>query len=232
MNNYQKSIEAYKAKNGGTLPSDLYTMTNSELGNMLYNLTGDIKHKMGRVSKEALVKRVLKLTNPSASTSGSKRKADASETISTTAPPTKLPRGCLSVLSHIQLAQMKRVLTISDIHLQGLKHDKDLRPLWSSIGMTSMYPNMTGKEKVMEKMKTFAENNLRHHGHLSDKTLPIPSISKQKENCIENTTSVPSSTKACVVSHGVPIASSSSTGTSASESAAFPGVAFVLDLTV
>lgn len=231
MNNYQKSIEAYKAKNGGTLPSDLYTMTNSELGNMLYNLTGNIRHKMGRVSKEALVKRVLKLTNPSASTSGSKRKADASDPISTTAPPTKLPRGCLSVLSHIQLAQMKRVLTISDIHLQGLKHDKDLRPLWSSIGMTSMYPNMTGKEKVMDKMKTFAENNLRHHGHLSDKT-PTPSISKQNENCKENILSVPSSTKACVVSHGIPSAPTSSAGISASESASFPGIAFVLDLTV
>jgi hypothetical protein len=47
-----------------------------------------------------------------------------------------------------------------------LQHDKDLRPLWQSIGMTSMYPKMTGKEKVFERLLSFAKANLEFHGHL------------------------------------------------------------------
>lgn len=61
---------------------------------------------------------------------------------------------------------MKRVLAITSSQLIELKHDKDLRPLWSSIGMAAQYPSMTGKAKVMERLKVFAESNLKYHGHL------------------------------------------------------------------
>jgi hypothetical protein len=59
--NYDKAQETYKAKNGGVLPSDLYLMTNAQLGQILYNLTKDIKH-ICRPSKEARVNRIQKLT--------------------------------------------------------------------------------------------------------------------------------------------------------------------------
>ena len=60
--NYDKSLEAIKEKNGGVLPSDLYLQTNAQLAQILYDLTGDIKHKCRSASKETLVKRIEKLT--------------------------------------------------------------------------------------------------------------------------------------------------------------------------
>ena len=79
----------------------------------------------------------------------------------------KVPRNCLSSLSQLQLVQMKRVIAMHQIHVMALQHDKDLRPLWSSIGMKAQYPKMTGKEKVMEKLKAFAQVNLQFHGHMA-----------------------------------------------------------------
>ena len=38
--NFECSLDAIKSKNGGNIPSDLYFKTNSELGLILYNLTG------------------------------------------------------------------------------------------------------------------------------------------------------------------------------------------------
>ena len=78
--NYEKSLESIKAKNGGVLPSDLYLQTNAQLSQILYDLTGDIKHKCRPASKETLVKRIEKLTKKSISSSsssvGSKRKLE------------------------------------------------------------------------------------------------------------------------------------------------------------
>jgi hypothetical protein len=145
--NYEKSIEAIKAKNGGQLPSDLYNLTNAQLGQMLYNLTGNIKHKMpARVSKESLVKRIEKLTQPkpakadkgdAAPVTGSKRKMEEGEP--SAGAPKKVPRNCLQTLSSTQLAQMKRVMAMTHEQVIELQHEKDLKPLWSSIGMVSNF---------------------------------------------------------------------------------------------
>ncbi len=169
--NYERAQETIKAKNGGELPSDLYLQTNAELGKILYGMTGEIKHMSRPASKEALVKRIQKLLLKSAAPAavvGTKRKQE--ESIVVDAPPAKtvkVPRNCLATLSHTQVAQMRRVLALSHDQVQMLQHDKDLRPLWSSIGMTAQYPKMTGKEKVMERLKIFAQNNLEFHGHMS-----------------------------------------------------------------
>jgi len=57
-------------------------------------------------------------------------------------------------------------MSLNEQQVMMMKHDKDLRPLWSSIGIQKTYPHMTGKEKVMERLKKFAEANLTYHGHL------------------------------------------------------------------
>lgn len=36
--------------------------------------------------------------------------------------------------------------------------------MWNRMGMTSMYPKMTGKETVISRMKAFATRNIEHHG--------------------------------------------------------------------
>ena len=169
--NYEKAQAAYKAKNGGELPSDLYLLTNAELGKILHGMTGDIKHVIRPASKEALVKRIQKLVQksaPPASVTGTKRKQDdsASSEGAPIAKAAKVPRNCLPELSHTQVAQMRRVLALSHDQVQMLQHDKDLRPLWSSIGMKAQYPKMTGKDKVMERLKEFAKNNMVFHGHV------------------------------------------------------------------
>jgi hypothetical protein len=177
--NYARSINAIKEKNGGSLPSDLYLQTNAQLGKILYDMTGDIKHMAGRTSKEALVKRIEKLvlkSTPSVDKSaGSKRKKndESFDSIESVAPPTKIqsvkkPRNCLPTLSPIQIVQMKRVLAMDSDQVQTLQHEKDLRPLWSSIGMTAQYPRMTGKEKVMDRLKIFADSNLQFHGLIAN----------------------------------------------------------------
>ena len=169
--NYERAQAAIKAKNGGELPSDLYLQTNAELGKILYGMTGDIKHTCRPASKEALVKRIQKLVAKSStpSTSGTKRKLDESieDPPAAKEKAVKVPRNCLASLSHTQVAQMRRVISLSQPQVLMLQHDKDLRPLWSSIGMKAMYPNMTGKEKVMERLKVFAQNNLEFHGYLA-----------------------------------------------------------------
>ena len=172
--NYEKAIASIKEKNGGQLPSDLYTKTNSELSKILYDLTGDFKYKLNqRVSKEALVKRVERLTMKVAPTKtiGIKRSAEEENVcpqneIGRTSIPLKTPRNVMGSLSPVQVAQMKRVMAITPDHLAELKHEKDLRPLWSSIGMTAKYPNTTGKEKIFERLKNFSETNLKFHGYL------------------------------------------------------------------
>ena len=164
--NYEKAQKAIKAKHGGELPSDLYLQTNAQLSQMLYDLTGDIKHICRPAAKEALVKRVLKLTNqaPLSKATGQKRKLDSDAPDE--ARLVKVPKNCLEALSQTQIAQMKRIMALTDDQIQGLQHEKDLRPLWSSVGMTAVYPNMTGKVKVVEKLKHFAEKNLKFHGLL------------------------------------------------------------------
>lgn len=170
-NNYERSLEAIKAKNGGEVPSDLYFKTIAELSKILFDLTGDFKYKIPqRVAKESLVKRIERLTANEKCVIGVKRKLpnesaqeDSSVPIKTAV---KIPRNVLQDVTAVQIVQMKRVMAITPDRLLGLKHEKDLRPLWLQIGMTSKYPNMTGKDKIMERLKTFAENNLRFHGHI------------------------------------------------------------------
>lgn len=36
--------------------------------------------------------------------------------------------------------------------------------MWNRMGMTSMYPKMTGKKTVISRMKAFATRNIEHHG--------------------------------------------------------------------
>mmetsp|Transcript_20119 Transcript_20119/g.27726 ORF Transcript_20119/g.27726 Transcript_20119/m.27726 type:complete len:175 (-) Transcript_20119:27-551(-) len=172
-NNYERALDAIKAKNGGVLPSDLYVKTNAELGKILYNLTGDSKYTMNqRVSKESLVKRIQKLTEKTISpkvssmnaVSGVKRTRDDDE--ENTPKPVKVPRNVLRNITEVQFVQMKRILSITPGQLDFMKHEKDLRPLWADVGMTSKYPAMTGKEKVMERLKTFSENNLTFYNRL------------------------------------------------------------------
>mmetsp|Transcript_69205 Transcript_69205/g.135842 ORF Transcript_69205/g.135842 Transcript_69205/m.135842 type:complete len:190 (-) Transcript_69205:88-657(-) len=183
---HQASLEAIKAKHGGKLPSDLYNLTNAELGKILYDLTEERKYMGGgRISKELLVQKILKISKdapirqdehpiegmadfndpPKVTTAASnkKRKADVAQ-ISTPVAK-KVPRNCLASLTDIQKTQMKRVMALKPEQIELLKHEKDLRPLWIHLGMTAKYPAMTGKVAVVERMKTFAENNLRFHGH-------------------------------------------------------------------
>ena len=139
--NYEKSLEAIKSKHGGVLPSDLFLQTNAQLGQILFDLTGDIKYKMAaRVSKETLVARIQKLTAvavpvvPSSATIGEKRKAsDANQPA--VPKPAKTPRNCVATLSQTQIVQMKRVMAMNHDQIMSLQHEKDLRPLWTSIGM-------------------------------------------------------------------------------------------------
>lgn len=169
--NYERAIEAAKAKNGGELPSDLYLKTNAQLGKILYGLTGEIKHTFpARVSKEILVKRIIKLTHaPTKGVSqdvGSKRslsEVDNGTANKENSVQLKKPRNVLASLSQIQIVEMKRICAITHNALLDMKHEKELQPLWQSVGMTSKYPHMTGKEKVMERMKLFAEANLSYH---------------------------------------------------------------------
>lgn len=185
MNNYERSLEAIRLKNGGELPSALYMKSNAELGKILYNLTGDFKYKYPmRVSKESLVKKIEKLTAIKENVKPvpvqpSKRKLEAddpnplqnsnivpvqtSTNVEKPSVASKKPRNVVTSLSVVQIVEMKRVLAISSSQLQELKHDKDLRPLWNNIGMTSQYPHMTGKEKIMERLKAFAAANLEYH---------------------------------------------------------------------
>ena len=71
--NYEKSIEAIKAKHGGVLPSDLYLRTNAELSKLVFDLTG--KQPSGTASKTSLVTRIEKHEAKIAA-AGAKRKAD------------------------------------------------------------------------------------------------------------------------------------------------------------
>jgi hypothetical protein len=193
MNNYERSLEAIRIKNGGILPSGLYMKTNAELGKILYNLTGDFKYKCPmRVSKESLVKKIEKLTavkeNVKPPVQFVKRKLEdntidavdeKSNNITTTTSSTntiekvsssvtnvKKPRNVLPSLSVVQIVEMKRTLAITPCQLLELKHEKDLRPLWHHIGMTAQYPHMTGKEKIMDRLKAFATANLEFHNLL------------------------------------------------------------------
>ena len=70
--NYEKSIEAIKAKHGGVLPSDLYLRTNAELSKLVFDLTG--KQPSGTASKTSLVTRIEKHEAKIAA-AGAKRKA-------------------------------------------------------------------------------------------------------------------------------------------------------------
>lgn len=174
--NYERSLEKIKEKNGGTLPSELYLKTNAELGQILYNLTGDIKHTAGRsASKEILVKRIQRLTAPKTKVENSKStkrtinescELSADAVIANSSAPLKKPRNVLASLSETQRVQMIRVVGMTHDQVMGLQHDKHLRPLWLSIGMTAKYPAMTGKEKVFDRLKTFSVSNLTFYGLL------------------------------------------------------------------
>ena len=178
MNNYERSLEAIRVKNGGVLPSGLYMKTNAELGKILYNLTGDFKYKCPmRVSKESLVKKIEKLTAvkenvkpPVVTQAVEKRKLEDTVDVGeksiekpTSSLSAKKPRNVLPSLSVVQIVEMKRTLAITPFQLLELKHEKDLRPLWHHIGMTAQYPAMTGKEKIMDRLKAFASANLEFH---------------------------------------------------------------------
>ena len=55
-----------------------------------------------------------------------------------------LGSGCRGTISKGQLAQMRSVLK-SDVGSLALRHThKDLEKMWNRMGMTSMYPKMTG----------------------------------------------------------------------------------------
>lgn len=76
--------------------------------------------------------------------------------------PKKLARGCLSSLSAGQIAEMKRFMRLSSDHLNGYTH-RELRPMWNNMGMTVMYPAMTCKAKIIERLQSFAKKNLEGH---------------------------------------------------------------------
>jgi hypothetical protein len=179
---YPQLLEDYKAKNNGELPCNLYSKTNKQLQEIYIALTDD-KWLFERQTfpKEVLVARIIKLAGipheikkfvPGSETSvdskvGEKRKAD--EDLKTGEKPMKTVKVVYNVLPKItptQLGHMKRVLKVSDDEVHCYQHDRHLKPLWKSIGMTSVYPKMTGKDLVVERIKVFAENNLRYHGHL------------------------------------------------------------------
>lgn len=177
--NYLRALERIKAENGGELPSDLYLQTNEELTKLLYDLTGKIAPV--RTSKKILVGRIERATAASEEAkSTKKRKADDKDTAaagendapdstttkkkskSAASRPLKPPRGCLAELSAGQVAQMKRMLGSSAEHMSGYTH-RELRPMWARLGMTAMYPHMTGKATVIERMTKFSEKNLAFH---------------------------------------------------------------------
>ncbi len=173
--NHQRSLEAAKAKNGGDLPSDLYNLTNAQLGKLLFDLTGDKKYNApSRTPKEDLVTLVQKLSGaePSEPPEPKKVKRKAAEPVvasssgETSAQPTKKagPRGYLASLTETQIAQMKHILTITPEQLQTMRHEHELKPLWIAAGETAKYPSMSGKEAVLERLKTFSEHNLKFHG--------------------------------------------------------------------
>jgi hypothetical protein len=190
--NHKKSLDAAKAKNGGSLPSDLYNLTNVQLAQIILDKTGDDNYLKGRTPKADLVKLVLKLTaekptsteseteesatepkKKAAAKPASKRKAtEASSTSSSseteTEPAKKLPRGCLPALTGVQIAQMKHILTITPDQLKDMRHEHELKPLWISAGETAKYPHMSPKEAVLERLKTFAEHNLKFHGLIEE----------------------------------------------------------------
>eukprot|EP00438_Fugacium_kawagutii_P000190 Skav205011 [mRNA] locus=scaffold2134:89208:95808:- [translate_table: standard] len=114
--------------------------TNAELGKMVEDLTG--RRPPPRTSKATLVNRIERASL------GNARKSSTAQ-LSEKAPK----RGCRATISKGQLAQMRSVLK-SDVASLALRHThKDLEKMWNRMGMTSMYPKMTGDLALkLEKM--------------------------------------------------------------------------------
>ena len=162
MTSHYKAVNRIKEENGGVLPSELYLQTNEQLSKLLHDLSG--KFPPPRTSKKVLVARIEKLTQASQASSSTslKRKVDeiTPGTISTPAPPKKVPRGCLAQLSAVQICEMKRIKTGEN--LTSYTH-RELQPMWTIMGITSMYPQRSSKELVLVKMKEFVDRNLTFH---------------------------------------------------------------------
>lgn len=161
--NYLKSLEKIREENGGTLPSDLYLQTNEQLTALLYDLTGKIAP--ARTAKKVLVARIERATGASEKAATTKRKIDDSVDDHHSNKKMKVPRGCLGELTAGQISEMKRILRSSSEAIEVYTH-RELMPMWSRMGVTSKYPPMTAKAKVVAKMKDFATKNLEFHGML------------------------------------------------------------------
>jgi len=170
MTNYMLSLESIKERNGGELPSDVYLMTNNKLSEMLYDLTG--KLPAPRTSKEILVKRLERATQKSTSTStkspapvtAGKRKNCESANVS--AAPSKKPkikRGCIDSPTAAQVLEMKRVVKLSVEDMACRYKHRELSEIWYKMGVISQFPQRSGKETVVQKLREFAERNLDFH---------------------------------------------------------------------
>ena len=169
-NNYERILEAIKAKNGGEIPSDLYLKTIRELKDLLVAIGGYSVPLSG--SKEVLVKRLQRLNGLSNNPSlvGVKRTADAvmenkeegenkrPNISAAAAPAPAIAKTTTCNLSQGQIVEFRRVMRLRD------ETHSTLRPLWYKIGMSSLYPQRSGKELVIARMKKFAEGRLAANG--------------------------------------------------------------------
>ncbi len=180
---FPRLLQEYKTRHDGVLPSNLYSKTNAQLQELYIELTDD-KYLFTRQTfpKEVLVARIIKLTGipheitkcgnavdaSAVASVGEKRKADTpcAGDGKKLKPEKKVKYNVLPKITATQLTHMKKVMKFADDEADYMTHDRHLKPLWKSLGMTTDYPKMTGKELVVERMKVFAENNMRYHGHL------------------------------------------------------------------
>lgn len=155
--NYQRSIEAIKAKNGGQLPSELCLKTNAELCSLIYDLSGKVAAP--RTAKTALVKRLEKLQQKAASAVPKIVVAGGSAGKNQKKPS---KRGCLPSLGPSVVVEMRRVLALNDSG--GIHTHTDLRKIWYKTGYTALYPARDSKANVVKRLKLHATRNLAYHG--------------------------------------------------------------------
>jgi hypothetical protein len=158
-NNYERSLEAIKAKNGGELPSDLYMKTIRELKDLLISLGGYGVSLSG--SKEALVKRLQRLQGLPTKAPAENRENTRPANAGAAAPAPSAIAAKPTTTCHLsqgQIVELRRVMRLTD------ETHSTLRPLWYKVGMTSLYPHRSGKDLVIGRMKAFAERQLKANG--------------------------------------------------------------------
>jgi hypothetical protein len=151
-----RAIEAAKARHGGTLPSDLYLRTNEQLTQMLHSLTG--KFTPPRTSKETLIARIERHSGTGVS-KGIKKKSGLTEP----RPVKQAKRGLLPTLSATQIVEMQGILTASAAETESRCAHSQLMPIWTRIGVKAQYPRRSAKSLVVNRLRTFALNNLQYH---------------------------------------------------------------------